>query len=150
MKQQVTNTLTTALLSLLVAGPAILCAASSTNNQVVVQVASTIPPNGDLNPYGAAVVQRTSGKLNAGDILVSNFNNKANLQGTGTTIMDIAPNGTVHPFASIDASTLPGQCPGGVGLTSALVVLKAGGLSWAVFPLRMEQRQRLRRAACGC
>src|SRR5580700_3869429 len=40
--------------------------------------------------------------------------------------MDIAPNGTVHPFDSIDASTLPGQCPGGVGLTSALVVLGAG------------------------
>ena len=86
MKQQVTKQLTTALLSSLVAGPAILCAAntatsSNANSQVVVQVASTVPPNGDLNPYGVAVVQRTSGKLNAGDILVGNFNNKANLLG---------------------------------------------------------------------
>ena len=48
------------------------------------------------------------------------------MQGTGTTIVDIAANGTVHPFASIDASTLPGQCPDGVGLTSALVVLRTG------------------------
>jgi hypothetical protein len=61
-----------------------------------------------------------------GHILVSNFNNSANLQGTGTTIVDIAPNGTASLFAWIDASSLPGQCPGGVGLTTALVVLRAG------------------------
>jgi hypothetical protein len=29
-------------------------------------------------------------------------------------------------FAEIDASKLPGPCPGGVGLTTALVVLRAG------------------------
>jgi hypothetical protein len=29
-------------------------------------------------------------------------------------------------FAEIDASTLPGACPGGVGLTTALVVLRSG------------------------
>src|SRR5215472_6725457 len=57
---------------------------------------------------------------------VSNFNNKANLQGTGTTIMDIAPNGTKKVFAHISASGLPGACPGGVGLTTALVVLSRG------------------------
>ena len=102
---------------------------TDTSSYTIVKVASTVPPNGDLNPYGVAVVPRTSGKLNAGDILVSNFNNSANQQGTGTTIMDITPAGQASVFAQIDSSSLPGQCPGGVGLTTALVVLRAG---WVV------------------
>jgi len=61
-----------------------------------------------------------------GHILVSNFNNSSNLQGTGTTIVDISPEGAVRVFAQIDAATLPGSCPGGVGLTTALVVLRSG------------------------
>jgi hypothetical protein len=89
-------------------------------------VASTIPSNGDLNPYGVVRVPRSSGSLVAGNILVSNFNNSANLQGTGTTIVQITPGGTVSLFAQINASTLPGSCPGGVGLTTALVALKTG------------------------
>ncbi len=90
------------------------------------QVASTVPGNGDVNPYGVAVVQRSVGDLVAGDILVSNFNNSQNLQGTGTTIVEISPGGKLHLFAHIDASDLPGSCPGGVGLTTALVVLQQG------------------------
>jgi hypothetical protein len=43
--------------------------------------------------------------------------------------MDIAPDGTVKVFAQIDAAKLPGPCPGGVGLTTALVVLRSG---WVV------------------
>jgi hypothetical protein len=92
----------------------------------IVTVASTVPSNGDVNPYGVAVVPASIGKLVAGHILVSNFNSSANLQGTGTTIVDIAPNGAVSLFAWIDAGALPGPCPGGVGLTTALVVLHAG------------------------
>jgi hypothetical protein len=129
MKEYVTKELTIALLLSLVASPALLCAAGATansTNYVVVKVASTVPPNGDVNPYGVAVVQHTSGNLIAGDVLVSNFNNSANLQGTGTTIMEIAPNGAANLFAWIDAGSLPGQCPGGVGLTTALVVLRTG------------------------
>jgi len=90
------------------------------------QIASTVPQNGDVNPYGVAVVQRSTGKLVKGHILVSNFNNFNNLQGTGTTIMDIAPDGTTKVFATISAHNLPGHCPGGVGLTTALVVLRSG------------------------
>jgi hypothetical protein len=90
------------------------------------RIASTVPANGDVNPYGIAVVPRSTGTLVRGHILISNFNNSANLQGTGTTIMDIAPDGTVNVFAQIDASKLPGPCPGGVGLTTALVVLRSG------------------------
>ncbi len=89
-------------------------------------VASTVPSNGDVNPYGVAVISRTSGNLIHGNILVSNFNNKANAQGTGSTIVEIAPTGKVQLFAQIDASTLPGKCPGGVGLTTALTVLSSG------------------------
>jgi hypothetical protein len=58
--------------------------------------------------------------------LVSNFNNSKNLQGTGTTIVDIAPDGTLSVFAQINAANLPGPCPGGVGLTTALSVLHNG------------------------
>jgi hypothetical protein len=89
-------------------------------------LSTTIPPHiGDLNPYGVAVVPRTVGSLTQGNVLVSNFNASSNLQGTGTTIMQIAPNGTFHRFAHI-TGTLPGACPGGVGLTTALVVLRRG------------------------
>lgn len=92
-------------------------------------VASTVPANGDVNPYGIAIVPLSAGRLVKGHILISNFNNGQNLQGTGTTIMDIAPGGTVKVFAQINAATLPGPCPGGVGLTTALVVLRSG---WVV------------------
>ena len=44
---------------------------------------STVPGNGDVNPYGVAVVPRSIGRLVKGDILVSNFNNKAEPPGDG-------------------------------------------------------------------
>src|SRR5207253_8939940 len=49
------------------------------------------------------------------------------LQRTGTTIMDAAPDGSITTFAQIDATTLPGPRPGGVGLTTALTVLHPSG-----------------------
>jgi len=96
------------------------------NLHKVSTIASTLPANQDVNPYGVAEVQHTVGKLTQGHILVSNFNNSTNAQGTGTTIVDVAPDGAVSLFAQINASTLPGSCPGGVGLTTALVVLRSG------------------------
>jgi hypothetical protein len=96
------------------------------NLHTVSTIAPTVPANGDVNPYGVAEVQRTTGKLTRGHILVSNFNSSANLQGTGTTIVDVAPDGAVSQFAQINATTLPGECPGGVGLTTALAVLRSG------------------------
>src|SRR6266566_2340225 len=89
-------------------------------------VASTVPANGDVNPYGVAVVPVTAGALVANNVLVSNFNNASNLQGTGTTIVQISPSGSVSLFATIDAASLPGACPGGVGLTTALIALRSG------------------------
>jgi hypothetical protein len=110
-----------------------LCAQAQGNhfgNQPRISVvASTVPANGDVNPYGIARVLRSSGSLVEGNILVSNFNNSTNLQGTGTTIVQISPTGTTSLFAQIDSSNLPGPCPGGIGLTTALVVLRSG---WVV------------------
>lgn len=94
----------------------------------VTTIASTVPANGDENPYGIVVVPQTVGRLVAGDTLVSNFNNSANLQGLGTTIVEIAPSGAVTTFSELNRS-LPGACPGGVGLTTALTTLPGG---WVV------------------
>lgn len=90
------------------------------------QIASTVPANGDVNPYGLALVPTSTGKLVAGNLLVSNFNDKANDQGTGTTIVQISPAGKQSLFAAVSSSDLPGKCPGGVGLTTALSVLPGG------------------------
>jgi hypothetical protein len=97
--------------------------------KTITTIGSTVPANGDVNPYGMAQVKHTVGNLRAGHILVSNFNNSGNFQGTGTTIVDVAPDRTVSLFATIDATALGDSCPGGVGLTTALVVLKQG---WVV------------------
>jgi hypothetical protein len=93
-------------------------------NQMIV---STVPPNGDLNPYGVAFVpqgfQSGIGPLRPGDILVSNFNNSMNLQGTGTTIMRISPGGGVSTFFA--GPPHPGGSSG-LGLSTALAVLQKG------------------------
>jgi hypothetical protein len=93
------------------------------------KIASTVPANGDVNPYGVAEVAHSVGRLTEGHILVSNFNDSTNAQGTGTTIVDVSPTGSVSVFAEINDNDLPGPCPGGVGLTTALVVLRSG---WVV------------------
>src|SRR5579863_148142 len=88
---------------------------------------STIPANGDVNPYGVAFVPMqfpTGGLLAPGDILVSNFNNNQNLQGTGTTIVRIR-NGVASPFFQGTAA---------LGLSTALKVLKAGYVLVGNFP----------------
>lgn len=92
----------------------------------VTTLTSTVPANGDVNPYGVAVVPVTAGTLTAGNVLVSNFNNSANLQGTGTTIVQISPSGHLSLFAQLSTSSLPGPCPGGIGLTTALAALRSG------------------------
>ena len=90
----------------------------------ITTLASTVPANGDVNPYGVAVIPQSTGRLHQNNILVSNFNNKANVQGTGTTIVQITPGGHRSLFAKVSPH-LHG-CPGGVGLTTALTVLRSG------------------------
>ena len=96
----------------------------------VSKLGSTVPANGDVNPYGIAFVPTSVGKLKAGQMLISNFNAKEsakeNGQGTGTTIVQVSTTGKASLFASIDPKTLPGPCPGGVGLTTALNILPGG------------------------
>jgi hypothetical protein len=58
-----------------------------------------------------------TGPLQHGDILVSNFNNNQNQQGTGSTIVDISKAG---------AQTLFFQGSPGIGLSTALGTLRAG------------------------
>jgi hypothetical protein len=89
-------------------------------------VGSTVPGNGDVNPYGVAVISNRVGRLVAGDVLVSNFNNKGNLQGTGTTIVEVSPGGTEQVFAHIGEHGTAAHACGGVGLTTALAVLHSG------------------------
>jgi sugar lactone lactonase YvrE len=89
-------------------------------------IGSTVPSNGDVNPYGLALVPHSVGELVAGDYLVSNFNAKSNNQGTGTTIVQITPAGKPSVFAQLSGKDLPGSCPGGVGLTTALGILPGG------------------------
>jgi hypothetical protein len=91
----------------------------------VTTLGSTGPANGDINPYGLIRVTSSVGALHAGSFLVSNFNDQANDQGTGTTIEQITPSGKRTQFANIP-SKLPGACPGGVGLTTALNILPGG------------------------
>src|SRR5580704_17837747 len=90
----------------------------------VTTVSTTVPSNGDVNPYGVARVPLSKGSLVEGRFLISNFNNGGNFQGTGTTIVQIAPDGTFSQFAQIDPTKV--SCPGGIGLTTALVALRSG------------------------
>jgi hypothetical protein len=46
----------------------------------------------------------------------------ANVQGTGTTIVQVSPGGQAKLFAQVSDKA----CPGGVGLTTALVALRSG------------------------
>ena len=86
---------------------------------------STIPANGDLNPYGVAFVPMGfpgGGTITGGDVLVSNFNNSANSQGAGTTIAQLTPQGPLAPpgtAVTFFTSSLP-------GLSTALGALRAG------------------------
>jgi hypothetical protein len=89
-------------------------------------IGSTVAPNGEVNPYGLAVIPASAGSLKAGDYLISNFNAKSNKQGTGSTIVQMTPAGKLSVFATVNAKTLPGSCPGGVGLTTALSILPGG------------------------
>jgi sugar lactone lactonase YvrE len=90
---------------------------------------STVPTTGaeagDINPYGVAVVPTSVGSLHQGSVLVSNFNNSNNQQGTGSTITQISPVGQQSVFATISLSAHQ-PCPGGVGLTTALAVFRNG------------------------
>lgn len=89
-------------------------------------ISSTVPANGDLNPYGVAIVPwgfPAGGTIAPGDVLVSNFNDSTNAQGTGTTIVKLTPDGLVAPAGQ---ATTFFSGPADPGLTTALGVLRRG------------------------
>jgi hypothetical protein len=111
----------------------------------VTTFASTTPDNGDVNPYAIWPVKTDMGSMHVGDVLVDNFNNKSNYQGTGTTIVNVHPDKSVTVFATLP-QTLAG-CPGGVGLTTAMVVLKDG---WVLVGSLPSTDGKMDTADAGC
>jgi len=79
---------------------------------------STNPGNGDQNPYGVVFVPPgfPDNSVQLGDALVANFNDGANNQGRGTTIINIRPDRTKTLFAKVPTP----------GLTAAMGILRAG------------------------
>ena len=86
---------------------------------------SSVTDNGDLNPYAIVVAPVSAGRIAQGDVLVDNFNNISNLQGTGTTIVQYCPATKVTTLFAKLPQRLP-ECPGGVGLTTAMTMLTSG------------------------
>ncbi|MBN3858476.1 hypothetical protein G3N59_34320 [Paraburkholderia sp. Ac-20340] len=86
---------------------------------------NTVPDNGDQNPYALVVAPVSAGTVKQGDVLIDNFNNAANMQGTGSTIVDYHPDTKqMTLFATIPRDLK--ECPGGVGLSTAMTMLKSG------------------------
>jgi hypothetical protein len=61
--------------------------------------------------------------------------------------VDISPGGALTLFAQIDATKLPGPCPGGVGLSTALVVLRSG---WVIVGSLPTTDGTAKTAQAGC
>jgi hypothetical protein len=105
------------------------------------RVSSTVPPNGDLNPYGVAFVPSgfpDGGKISPGDVLVSNFNDMNNCQGQGTTIIQYTPSNSDDSVAAPNTATQFFASPQ-LGLSTALGVLKGGFVIVGNVPSGMEK-----------
>ncbi len=124
--------------ALLLAGPAALAEEQKgflANIHRFSTLTSTVPANGDQNPYAIVVAPASAGKIQKDDVLITNFNDKNNLQGLGTTIVDFNPaTKRLSLFAAIPRH-LP-QCPGGIGLTTAMTMLKSGWVIVGSLPSR--------------
>ena len=93
---------------------------SSDGDTIVPLQVSTVPGNGDLNPYGLAVVPAhfPGSTLRRGQLLVSNFNDMNNSQGMGSTII------VADPKTGETGLFFQGTPP--IGFTNALAVAEAG------------------------
>jgi hypothetical protein len=111
----------------------------------VTLLGSTTPANGDVNPYALWPVTETVGSVAAGDVLVDNFNDRSNDQGTGATIVDVHPNGRLSVFDRLPRKV--SGCPGGVGLTTAMVQLKTG---WVIVGSLPSTNGKTETAGAGC
>lgn len=109
-------------------------------------VTSTVPANGDQNPYAIVVAPVSAGKIQKGDVLVDNFNDKNNLQGLGSTIVDYNPSTKKLALFAAIPRNLP-QCPGGVGLTTAMTMLTTG---WVIVGSLPSQDGTTKTKGQGC
>jgi hypothetical protein len=74
-----------------------------------VVIGSTIDPKfGQTNPYGLTVAPSTDGDFTKGDLVVCNFNDKKNVQGTGFTIVALHPKPGSKPLLVSSSKTLLG------------------------------------------
>jgi hypothetical protein len=111
-----------------------------------VTLTSTVADNGDQNPYAIVVAPVAAGAILKDDVLIDNFNNSSNLQGLGTTIVDYNPaTKKTKLFAEIPRHTR--QCPGGVGLTTAMTMLKSG---WVIVGSTPSEDGTTRTKGDGC
>ncbi len=109
-------------------------------------LSTTVPENGDQNPYAIVVAPVSAGVIQKDDVLITNFNNDGNLQGLGTTIVAYNPTTKkLTTFASLPR-TLAG-CPGGVGLTTAMTMLKSG---WVIVGSAPSADGTTRTKGAGC
>ena len=75
----------------------------------ITTIGSTVDPiNGDQNPYGLAIAPASNGLLTAGDLVVCNFNDSANVQGNGTTIEILHPTPGSMPTRMVEDPNLKG------------------------------------------
>jgi hypothetical protein len=100
---------------------------------------STVPTKGagkgDVNPYGVAFVPSgfpDEGLLQPGDVIVANFNDSTNAQGTGTTIVRVNTNAAPSIFFRSKLQ----------GLSTALGVLQSGYVLVGNLPSTGKKSQR--------
>jgi hypothetical protein len=113
-------------------------AASATGFLPTETTVSTVNGSGDLNPYGVNFVPAgfpKGGALKTGDVLVANFNNATNTQGTGTTITLVPASGAAPStfFTAPACASTAKDCP--MGLTAAQAVLSGGEVITGYLPV---------------
>jgi hypothetical protein len=105
-----------------------------------------VTDNGDQNPYAIVVAPVSAGSIQKDDVLIDNFNNSANLQGLGTTIVNLNPaTRKIKLFAMIPRHEP--RCPGGVGLTTAMTMLTTG---WVIVGSTPSEDGTTRTKGDGC
>jgi hypothetical protein len=91
-------------------------AAAVIGSLTITTIGSTVDPtNGDQNPYGLAIAPATTGLLTAGDLVICNFNDAANVQGNGTTIEILHPAAGSTPTQMVKDPNLKGCAAVAIG-----------------------------------
>ncbi len=111
-----------------------------------VTLTSSVPENGDQNPSALVVAPASAGTIQKDDVLVDNFNDLSNLQGRGTTIVDYNPSTRQTTLLAKLPRHVP-QCPGGIGLTTAMTMLKSG---WVIVGSTPSEDGTTRTRGDGC